>query len=206
MGRKQKVTKIDNSSQKKLRVCMGFAFLFLFLLVFRIAFLQFVEGAELKEKAVNNQLSSKTIAANRGTIYDSTGKALAISAGVDTVTINPTQIEYKNGEKVNKEILAHSFSEIFGLDYNETLEKLNGDSNFTLAYKVESIKIEALRSWMQEKRHRVYSCQQQSPYLVFLHVSIPALPFGLSPGQGCRLIRSHRANRRRTIPCFHAVF
>lgn len=150
MGRKPKVTKIDNLSQKKLRVCMGFAFLILCLLAFRIAYLQFVEGAELKEKAVNNQLSSKTIAANRGTIYDSTGKALAISAGVDTVTINPTQIEYKNGEKVNKEILAHSFSEIFGLDYNETLEKLNGDSNFTLAYKVEAIKIEALHSWMNE--------------------------------------------------------
>lgn len=151
MVKKRKIIKIDNLAQKKLRVIMIIGFLILLLLILRIAFLQFVKGANLKEIAVKNQLSSKLIAPNRGTIYDSTGKALAISSKVDNVFVNPSEVKYSNKEEVNKEILAHAFSNIFGLDYNETLEKLNTEkSSFTLASKVENDKIVALQNWMKE--------------------------------------------------------
>ena len=115
--------------------------------------MQFVQGADLKESAVKNQLSSKTITPNRGTIYDSTGKALAISAKVDTVSVNPSQIKYSNGDEVNKEILAHAFSDIFDLDYDETLENLNTKkSNFVLVSKVENDKISLLEQWMETNK------------------------------------------------------
>ena len=153
MGRKRKIVKIDNIGLKRLRISMGVGFLILILLILRIGFLQFVQGAELKEEAVRRQLSSKTITPNRGTIYDSTGKALAISAGVDTVSVNPSGVKYSNGDEVNKEILAHTFSDIFELDYTETLEKLNTKtSSFVIASKVENDKITKLQNWMKENK------------------------------------------------------
>ena len=118
MGRERKIVKIDNIGLKRLRISMGVGFLILILLILRIGFLQFVQGAELKEEAVRRQLSSKTITPSRGTIYDSTGKALAISASVDTVSVNPSEVKYSNGDEVNKEILAHTFSDIFELYRN----------------------------------------------------------------------------------------
>lgn len=151
--RKKNVIKIDGKGQKKLRICMFIGFIILLLLVVRIAFLQFVQGASLKEEAVKNQLTSKTINPSRGTIYDSTGKALAISARVDTVSVNPSRVKYSNGEDVNKEILAHAFSDIFGLDYTETLEKLNTKtSTFVIASKVENDKVIALQEWMENNK------------------------------------------------------
>ncbi len=153
MGRKRKIVKIDNIGLKRLRISMGVGFLILILLILRIGFLQFVQGAELKEEAVRRQLSSKTITPNRGTIYDSTGKALAISASVDTVSVNPSGVKYSNGDEVNKEILAHAFSDIFELDYTETLEKLNTKtSSFVIASKVENDKITKLQDWMKENK------------------------------------------------------
>ena len=153
MGRKKKNIKIDNLGLKKLRVCMAVGFILLILLVIRIGYLQFVQGSKLKEEATRKQLSSKTIAANRGTIYDSTGKALAISANVDTVSINPSQVKYSNKEEVNKEVLAHAFSDIFGLNYEETLEKIKtAEKTFVIASKVENDKIEALKEWMETNK------------------------------------------------------
>ncbi len=153
MGRKKRTIKLDNLGQKKLFICLSVGFVLLLLLIVRIGFLQFVQGANLKESAVKNQLASKTITPSRGTIYDSTGKALAISARVDTVTINPSQVEYSDGTEVNKEILAHAFSDIFDLDYSETLEKLNAEiSSFVIAEKVENDKVTALQAWMKNNK------------------------------------------------------
>lgn len=151
--KKKMVVKIDGKGQKKLRICMAIGFVLLLLLIGRIAFLQFVQGSELKEEATKHQLSSKTLTPSRGTIYDSTGNALAISAKVDTVSVNPSQVKYSNGEYVNKEILAHAFSDIFKLDYTETLDKLNTKtSTFVIASKVENDKITALQNWMKENK------------------------------------------------------
>lgn len=153
MGRKRKNIKIDVLGQKKLRMCMFIGFIILLLLIIRIAFLQFVQGADLKEMATKNQLSNKTITPTRGTIYDSTGKALAISARVDTISINPSQVKYSDGTDVNKEILAHAFSDIFELGYDETLEKLNTkNSTFVIAEKVENDKVIKLQEWMKNNK------------------------------------------------------
>ena len=153
MAKKKKIPKIDQKSQKKLRFFMGLGFVLLFLLIIRIGYLQFVQGSFLKEQAVKNQLTSKTIEANRGTIYDSTGKALAKSANVDNVIVNPTDIKYKNKDEVDKELLALKFSEIFDLDYEETLEDLNTKtSSYTVAHKVEIDKVEELQAWMKDNK------------------------------------------------------
>ena len=82
-------TKIKNSKPKRLFILMIIIFIVFFLLVFRIGYLQFIKGSYLKELATKQQSTSRIISAKRGAIYDSTGTALAISAVVDTLTVNP---------------------------------------------------------------------------------------------------------------------
>lgn len=125
-------------------------FLFLCLLI-RIGYIQFVKGPIYKTSAYKQQTTSQTIASKRGTIYDSTNKILAISSTVDTVSINNGNVAYKDGSKVSNETLATGFSQIFSLDYNETLEKLNSNSSLiTIAKKVEKPIIDNLNAWLNE--------------------------------------------------------
>lgn len=130
------------------------ASLLLICLVFRIAFLQFIRGSELREAAVKQQTTSRIISPTRGSIYDSTGKPLAISATVDTVTINPSKFIVENDEdktKILQEKVAKELSEVFELDYNEVYDKVTSTNSVqTIAKKVEEDKIIKLKNWMNE--------------------------------------------------------
>ena len=137
-----------------------FVFMFIFiLLITRLIYIQFVKGPEYKEMASMQQLLSQVIAPKRGTIYDSTGKALAISASVDTITINPQEIVVKDDDPEvqatktaeRKELVATKLSEMFELDYQEVFDKVNSDSTYqVIAKKVTQEKVEELTKWMEE--------------------------------------------------------
>lgn len=123
------------------------------LLLVRIGYLQFVDGAYLTELAYQQQTINQILSPKRGNIYDSTGKALAISAQVDTITINPTKIVGDTDEETKnlKETVAKGLSDIFALDYNETFEKVNSNSQVeTIIKKVEQEKVDELETWMKE--------------------------------------------------------
>lgn len=166
MGTKKKVPK--NNKKKKItssKLSIGRFITFLVLMVIvlcgllgKVGYLQFVQGEDLKRREYNQAVASSVINAKRGTIYDSNKKALAISADVDTITVNPKLIEgkAKEGESKTektqqwKEILAEKFSEVFDLDYNETLEKLNSEKELeTISTKVENNKVEELKEWLE---------------------------------------------------------
>ena len=140
---------------KKFRIVLASLLIIFLLLIIRLIWLQFVQGSDLKEQAYNQQTTDQIISTSRGTIYDSTGKTLAISTPTDTVTINPKKIVGSNDEetKAKKEKVAKAFSEIFELDYNETLEKVNSTSNVqTIAKKVDKDKIDKLKEWMETEK------------------------------------------------------
>ena len=141
---------------KKFKIAIVVTILIFVLLIGRIGFLQFVEGSSLKEAAYNQQAINQIISPKRGNIYDATGKALAISAQVDTITINPQKIAKEGDEgatKALKEKVAKGLSDIFELDYNETLEKVNSNSQVeTIAKKVEQDKVDELKAWMEENK------------------------------------------------------
>ncbi len=140
---------------KKLKLTFFVVVLIFILLIARIGFLQFVQGSELKESAYQQQTINQIISPKRGNIYDSTGKALAISSQVDTITINPEKIVGKNDEetKTLKETVAKGLSDIFSLDYNETFEKVNSTSSVeTIIKKVENNKVEELKKWMKDNK------------------------------------------------------
>ena len=158
----KKISKIndDFKSQnfiyiKKLKAIFIVIILIFVLLLGRIGFLQFVQGDYLKELAYSQQSINQIISPKRGSIYDSTGQILATSASVDTITINPGKLKDSKDDsektKQLKEKVAKAFSEIFELDYEKTLEKVNSDSKVeTIAKKVEQNKVDKLKAWMKE--------------------------------------------------------
>ena len=135
-----------------------------FLIVFtillgRVAWIQFVDGAWLKEKEYSQSTSSTLISAKRGTIYDSTGKALAVSVEVDTVSVNPELIKAKgkdgkSDEEATEELkrnMANALAEIFELNSEEVYKKLtSANSVETIASKVETDKVDKLKTWLEE--------------------------------------------------------
>ena len=133
---------------KHIFVLLICAILIIIALVFRLAWLQFVDGPKLKEAAYNQQTINKLIAPKRGNIYDANGKTLAISASVDTISINPSQIEEDDKEKV-----AEALSRIFDLEYSDILQKVNSTSSVvTIAKKVEKDKVTELTTWMEDNK------------------------------------------------------
>ena len=164
MNTKNKSKVKKSSISARLRNGRIIIFLIMILLIGRLGWLQFVKGAWLKEQMYSQLITSRIISPKRGTIYDANGKELAISAAVDTVTINPTLIVVSDENKelaeiktkALKEKVAKALSEIFALNYQKTLEKVSS-TNFleTIAKKVQKDKIDKLKSWMEEEK--VYS-------------------------------------------------
>lgn len=152
---------IDNKNKNKKDTittrykCFFIIIIVLFcLLILRIGYLQFIKSSYLKEMSYQQLITNRVISTKRGTIYDSSGKPLALSAQVDTVSINPSKIQVNDDEEktINlKEKVAKALSDIFGLDYEETLKKVNSQSSVeTIAKKVEEDKITELKKWMEE--------------------------------------------------------
>lgn len=131
--------------------CFSICFL---LLLGRIGYIQFVNGPDYKTRAYKQQTKSQVLSSKRGTIYDASGKILAMSSAVDTITVNNGSVFYSDGKTlVDNEFLAKGFSEIFGIDYDQVLEKLNSKSSVvTIAKKVEKNYVDSLQAWMKENK------------------------------------------------------
>ena len=116
-------------------------------LIMRIAYLQFIEGEELKLGAYEQQTLDRKITPKRGTIYDATGEnILATSASVETVTINPVNID-----KNKKEDLINAFCNIFDLEREEVSKKVNKKSSIeTIVTRCEKEQTDELRKWLED--------------------------------------------------------
>lgn len=158
-SRNRKDSSVSYNKTKRVFCLTILLAVFLSTLIFRIGWLQFVQGATLKEAATKQQTTSRIISPNRGSIYDSTGKPLAISAKVDTVTINPQKFIVEDSEEetsILQEKIAKAFSEIFELDYDEVYSKVTSSSSVqTIVKKVEEDKINKLKDWME--KNNVYA-------------------------------------------------
>ena len=134
------------SNKKKMKNALFIVFIIFIFFTARLAYIQFVWGAELSEKALDQQAQSRSITAKRGTLYDSTGKyILAESSSVESVSINPTNISAENKDKVAK-----ALSDIFELDYEKISKKVHKRSSIeSIIKKVDKSKADELRNWMK---------------------------------------------------------
>lgn len=141
------MSKSNLDSKKRIIIILVIVTVIWIILCVRVGIIQFVEGTKWKEKSENQQYVSRSITANRGTIYDTTGEiVLAQSSTTQKVTVNPVNISKENKEKV-----ARVLSDIFELDYEKVLKKVNKNSSIeTIVKRVEKEKTDKLRIWMEE--------------------------------------------------------
>lgn len=97
--------------------------------------------------AMEQQMRSTTIAADRGTIYDCCGRVLAVSATAENVYISPAELqEYEE----DAEFIAQNLAEILDKDYETILEKAQNTASWyqTIATKVEQETADAVREFI----------------------------------------------------------
>ena len=134
------------SRKRRMIVTLLIASSILLLLIIRVAWIQFVNGGELQSLAYEQQTLDRKINPKRGTIFDSNMTQLAVSSTVYTVTINPTNINSENKEKI-----AQKMSELFDLNYETVLKKVKKRSSIeTIVRKQDKEKVDALSTWLMK--------------------------------------------------------
>jgi len=160
------VSKNENikSSAMRLKTIVITVLLLFMILIGRIVYIEFfytVDGKKLKEKAYLQSTQNKILTAKRGTIFDRNGKTLALSADVDTITVNPAYLKVKKNavvdqvatnEKIAK--IADKIVELFGADKDTIINKLKSNKpTETLVSKVEKTKIDELTKWLKDNKY-----------------------------------------------------
>lgn len=137
------------SRKKRIGFALAIITMLFFALTVRVACIQFMQGDKLKQMAYLQQTLDRKISPKRGTIYDTTGKTvLATSSSVETITVNPLNISAENKEKV-----ASKLSELFELDYEKVLKKVNKKTAIeTIIRKVDKDKTNQLRVWLEQEK------------------------------------------------------
>ena len=134
------------SRKRRMIIMLLMATIILLALIIRVGWIQFVDGSKLQTMAYEQQTLDRKINPKRGIIYDSNMTEIAVSSTVYTVTVNPTNIENKDKEKIAKKM-----SELFDLDYEKTLKKVKKRSSIeTISRKEDKEKVDKLSIWLME--------------------------------------------------------
>lgn len=118
-------------------------------LIFQLFRLQILRHDELESAALQQQLRRTSIPASRGTIYDRTGRVLAMSATTYTVYLSPAEIAM-NGEDAER--IASGLSEILGADREKILSMTADRRSWykTVKRQIEESEAEAVRTFKNE--------------------------------------------------------
>ncbi len=120
-----------------------------FLLIFRIAWLQIVDGEKLTIAAREQQTVDNVITPERGKIYDRNYKVLASNMTVETVSISPADV--RDNTKQTADEIAEKLSEIFETDKDAMLDKINSNTNFEyIKKKVVKSRADELRKYIND--------------------------------------------------------
>ncbi len=95
-------------------------------IIFTLIDLMVVNEDEYKQAAVSQQLTTETLTANRGTIYDANGEELVRSATAWVIYIYPKDIREEQREE-----LCTKLAEVLKMDYNKVLARTQLNVNST---------------------------------------------------------------------------
>lgn len=148
-------------------------------LIVRLAWIQFVRGAQYSKMAAEQQTRDSVISAKRGTIYDRNMKILAQSATAERVTINPQEIDKsKNAEEVTRVLV-----DILGVDEETVRNQISrtGKRSVVIAKQVEKSVADLIRS---KKLTGVYFEEDSKRYYPYGSLAAQVIGFTGSDNQG----------------------
>jgi len=117
---------VKTQMRKRTAFLLVLLFLCFIAVIAQLAVLQFVKGSDLQTQAEDLRTKSVSVAAKRGTIYDRTGKTLAVSLSADSIYASPQEV--KSSDTVRSSALF--LSSVLDLDYLSLRDKLNSDKYF----------------------------------------------------------------------------
>ena len=122
-------------------------------LAFRLYDIQINNNGHYEALALNAQLRKSSIVATRGTIFDTNGKILAISASVENVFISPLEIALE-GQDIG--LIADGLSAILGVERSMIIERAARTSSQyeLIKLKVEMEETDLVRAFIREHRLR----------------------------------------------------
>ncbi len=152
-------------------------------LLTRVGWIQIVQGEMYQKLAFEQQNSSIEISARRGTIYDRNGKELAVSASVETISVNPQEIRKA---KEDKDYLAQRLSEILSLNKEDIINKLNKQSRYEIIKrKVDKEIGNEVREWLKdEKLNGIYAVEDTKRFYPDRNLAAHVIGFTGSDNQG----------------------
>ncbi|NLL05019.1 MAG: PASTA domain-containing protein [Clostridiaceae bacterium] len=135
---------------KKRLLFLMFAFSALIVaLSVRVGWIQIVNGAWYQEKAYQQQNRDREITPRRGTIFDRNMKALAISATVERIVVNPQ--DFEKLKESEKEEIAEKLAQILELNKEDVLKKIKRNVSYEVIKKqVEKEVGNKIREWIEE--------------------------------------------------------
>ena len=114
-----------------------------------LAYHQIIKHEFYQSRAISQQTLDIALPANRGDITDRNGVVLAKSSTVQTVYIAPKEME----KPEEKEATSRALSEIFGIEYEEILEKAQKTNYYEkIKRKVESDVVEQVKKVQKERK------------------------------------------------------
>lgn len=122
---------------------------FLFCLLFfflggRIFWVQFVRGAELSEKALQNRMRDIPVESKRGIIYDRNGNELAISVSADSIYAIPAEVLVAKNTTPRE--IARKLATVLEMDEQKLYDRITRRSSFEwVKRQVEPDKTKKLR-------------------------------------------------------------
>lgn len=154
-----------------------------FALLVRVAWIQLVQGEWYQKMAYQQQNSGRVISPRRGTIYDRNMKELAISASVETISVNPQDIEK---EKEDPEMIAQKLSELLNLNKDSILKKVTAKSrNEIIKKRVDKEIGDSVRIWIQEEKVKgVYITEDTKRFYPYRNLASQIIGFTGTDNQG----------------------
>lgn len=135
-------------------------------LVFRLAWIQFVRGDELRSEAATYRMREVPVEAKRGTIYDRNMNELVTSISSDSVYVIPSHV-------TDKEKTAKQLAEILEMEEEKVLKILNKQSSFEwikrkidwdTAQKIKKLNLEGIG--FAEESKRFYKQEALAPHIL----------------------------------------
>ncbi|MCD5406537.1 MAG: stage V sporulation protein D [Desulfotomaculum sp.] len=152
--------------RKRITVLFILAMLLFSVLIVRLAWIQFVQGDELREQAAAFRMREVPVEAKRGTIYDRNKNELVVSISSDSVYVIPAHI--KDQAETAKQ-LAH----LLNLDQEAVLKRISRNSYFEwiqrridwdTAQKIKKLNLSGVG--FAEESKRFYKQERLSPHLL----------------------------------------